>query len=83
MKLKTVNGNWIVTDKNREIDFGESSLDAWLYIFTFKALRKYPKAERRLYPVKTLVPKARNRKKIKWTLCKNRTKNKKVGETNG
>jgi hypothetical protein len=56
MKLKRINGFWIVEDRGVNKIF-ETSLDAWTYIFIMKEIRpKAPEVPKSLYPVRSLNP---------------------------
>lgn len=63
LKMYTIDGKWIVLDKDRVIIF-DTSYDAWCFVFLLKAIRpKAPQVPKSLYPVKTLDPREEGRKK--------------------
>ena len=64
MKLTSINGLWIVEDRGVNKRF-DTSHDAWTYIFLMKGIRpKAPQVPRSIYPVRSLNPMPRVRKKI-------------------
>ena len=62
MKLKTIKGQWLVTDGEREIDFKNDGLAAWYYVLTMKSIRRLPKLPRQIYPVRSLTPHPKKRR---------------------
>lgn len=67
MKMRTEHGKWIVEDNGRELSF-DKAYDAWLYIFILREIRPKPPVvysiSRTIYPVLSLYPKPRTRKKL-------------------
>ena len=56
MKLKTVDGKWVIED-NGVIKIFDKSYDAWQYILFMKEIRpKAPWTLKSLYPVNSLIP---------------------------
>lgn len=65
MKLRTEKGKWIVIDKGRRIDFDDCALAALDYCLIMKDLRKQIKPLPCLYPVKSLTPRPKKRRRTK------------------
>ena len=65
MKLKTVKGQWILTDGEREINFKGCGLAAWDYVLTMRDIRDLPKVPRQVYPVRLSAKWKRKIKTIK------------------
>ena len=65
MKLKSINGFWIVEDRGVNKIF-DTPRDAWTYIFLMKEIRpKAPQVPRSIYLVRSLNPMpTRVRKKV-------------------
>lgn len=56
LKLRTVNGEWIIEDKGSYKIF-DNPYDAWQYILFVKEIRpKAPWTPKSLYPVNSLIP---------------------------
>lgn len=56
MKLRTIEGKWIVEDDGRYLVF-DGGYDAWSYIFMMKEIRgRVTVMPRSVYPVRSLVP---------------------------
>ncbi len=64
MKLKTVNGEWIITDKDRTITVSEGAV-AFGYILTMAQLRPIKCTTPSVYPVRSLVPHPKKRRLTK------------------
>ena len=71
MKMRTIDGKFIILDEGREIVY-DSSYDAWQYVLLMKEVRPHPPIPpRSVYPVLTLDP-TRNltfKKKVVWEVC--------------
>ena len=67
MKLRTVDGQWIITDKGT-IKIFDNPYDAWQYILFMKEIRpQAPWTLKSLYPVNSLIPSVQ-KKRIRATL---------------
>jgi hypothetical protein len=82
MKLRTVKGEWIITDEGKEIKFGKGSMTALYYVFLMRDLRRYKMPLINRYAVRSLVPHPKKRRFTrKWREKVNSIKHReKMGE---
>lgn len=64
MKLRTKNGEWILTDGTRVISF-ESGTAAFAYMLIMTRVRPVPCTTPTIYPVRSLIPHPKKRRLTK------------------
>lgn len=64
MKLKTKNGEWILTDGTRDISFENGTL-AFAYMLIMAKVRPIPCSTPTIYPVRSLTPHPKKRRLTK------------------